>query len=807
MTKAAELGLGAVGGAVVSELLKFGIEEAKKVCSFETVYKELKSTMEQLLPIITEIESSQDVKELKTLKDTIVKALILVGKCSGVHEWNVILKDTYTREVEEINKEMSKFCQIQVQLLLLRNQGESTLKIEAMNQLLQDLRTVHVPDFTYLRSVPKLDKVPIGLDWPLKKLQKKLLCDSVDSLLVSAPPGCGKTMLVTQLCHDADIRGKFEHIFFIVVSSTPNFRLIVQNLLKHNGKQAPTFDNDTQAVNGLRKLLEELKGKGILLVLDDVWCGAESFLDNFPSDIPNLKILATSRFDLPYFGYTYRLKPLKDEDAKALLVRCASRPRDASLAEYEDLLQEILKRCNGFPLVIKVVGASLQNRSLTAWKGQVRSWSKGSTVLDNPYPTLLDRMRPSFEALHSDLKHCFLDMGLFHEDQKIRASVITDIWSELYAESDSVQCMKYLDDLAVHNLLDLVPLGRKKLEDGFYNDFLVTQHDVLRELAICLIKSEEKLERKRERLNLEIRDNQFPDWCLDPMQPINARLLSISTDDLFSSSWVEMDFPNVEALVLNLSSSEYALPSFIAEMKKLKVLIITNHGSSSARLSNFSCLSSLPNLKRIRLEKVSITLMDILQSVLSSLKKLSLFMCSVSEVSYDKKETAISKALSSLQEIDIDYCYDLDELPYWVSEVVSLKTLSITNCNKLSKLPEDIGNLSKLEVLRLCSCITLSELPETTASLSNLQSLDISDSLGLKKLPLEIGNLEKLKKISMRKCSGCELPDSVKNLVQNLEVNCDEETGYLWKSLKQKMRNLTIDEEETEYNLNIFQMF
>lgn len=98
--------------------------------------------------------------------------------------------------------------------------------------------------------------------------------------------------------------------------------------------------------------------------------------------------------------------------------------------------------------MIKVVGASLKNRSLTSWKGQVISWSKGRTLLD---PTVLDCLRPSFEALDSDLKHCFLDMGLFLEDHKIRASVITDIWSELYCESDSVMCMMYLEDLAVQN--------------------------------------------------------------------------------------------------------------------------------------------------------------------------------------------------------------------------------------------------------------------------------------------------------------------------------------------------------------------
>lgn len=53
---------------------------------------------------------------------------------------------------------------------------------------------------------------------------------------------------------------KFNHIFYSVVSSTPNFRVIVQRILEHNGHQAPTFDNDTQAANAFIDLIEELDG-------------------------------------------------------------------------------------------------------------------------------------------------------------------------------------------------------------------------------------------------------------------------------------------------------------------------------------------------------------------------------------------------------------------------------------------------------------------------------------------------------------------------------------------------------------------
>ncbi|KAJ4878685.1 Disease resistance protein (NBS-LRR class) family [Raphanus sativus] len=812
------LGLGSIGGALVSEALKFVIEEAKKFKSFKPLSKDLAETMERLLPLTREIDSMQNKLdlssgELKKLMETIEKAYILVCKLRDDPVW-FYEKSLYARDIEDINGEMTKFCGIDLQVLQYRNQlkllGVADHLVDMVYSLgkkMDGLTMSLVPAsvFRDLCSVPKLDKALVGLAWPLMELKKRLFDDSVVNLVVSAPPGCGKTTLVTQLCHEADVKGHFKHILFNVVSSTPNFSAIVQNLLQHNGYAPHTFDNESQAAVGLWTLLVKLRKDGpILLVLDDVWRGAELLLQKFRINLPDYKILVTSRFDFPSFGYNYHLKPLEDGDARALLIQWASRPDKTSDKEYEDLLQKILKRCNGFPIVIEVVGVSLNGRSLTTWKGQVESWTLGETILDSPsQPTVLECLQPSFDALVPNLKECFLDMGSFLEDQRIRASVIIDIWMELYGKSSSILCMKYLEDLASQNLLKLVPLGNET-EDGFYNEFLVTQHDILRELAIHQSESEAILERKR--LNLEIREDTFPDWCLNgPV--VNASLLSISTDDSFSSNWVKVDCPSVEALVLNLSSLDYALPSFIAGMRKLKVLTITNHGFYPASLRNFSCLRLLPNLKRIRLEKVSVTLLDIVQLNLRSLKKLSLVMCSFGEVYYDTEEVDVSKALPSLQEIDIDYCYDLDELPYWVCEVVSLKTLSITNCNKLTLLPEAIGNLHKLEVLRVSSCINLSELPEKTDRLSNLRFLDISHCLGLRKLPLEIGKLQKLKKISMRKCWRCELPDSVKDL-EDLEVKCEEETRLiLWERLKPKMRNLRVHEEETEHNLNLLQMF
>ena len=140
------------------------------------------------------------------------------------------------------------------------------------------------------------------------------------------------------------LAGVFKHIFYWVTSRTPNLRVMVQHLLLHNGFKDLTFSNDSQAANCLRKLLEELKGNGgILLVFDDVFAGAESLLKTFQINLQDYKILVTSQFEFASFGPTYHLKPLEHQDAKNLLIQLASPlPHHTNPYEFEDLLQKVL---------------------------------------------------------------------------------------------------------------------------------------------------------------------------------------------------------------------------------------------------------------------------------------------------------------------------------------------------------------------------------------------------------------------------------------------------------------------------------
>ncbi|KAL0659920.1 hypothetical protein Bca4012_080505 [Brassica carinata] len=107
--------------------------------------------------------------------------------------------------------------------------------------------------------------------------------------------GCGKTTLATQLCHDEEIKEKFAYIFFCVVLSVlplgPLYRLYsITAVTKHQ--------KDSEAVDGLRKLIAEVKEDGPIL-------------------------LCWMMFEFPSFGPAYHFETF-GRGARSLLIERAS---------------------------------------------------------------------------------------------------------------------------------------------------------------------------------------------------------------------------------------------------------------------------------------------------------------------------------------------------------------------------------------------------------------------------------------------------------------------------------------------------
>lgn len=103
---------------------------------------------------------------------------------------------------------------------------------------------------------------------------------------------------------------------FVEVSKTADLNLIVGRLCEQKGL-VPRDGDDAR--KSLELLLKEIGPGPILLVLDDVWSESKYIIEKFMFDnIPEYKILVTSRFEFPALGPTFKLETLDNEDAMKL---------------------------------------------------------------------------------------------------------------------------------------------------------------------------------------------------------------------------------------------------------------------------------------------------------------------------------------------------------------------------------------------------------------------------------------------------------------------------------------------------------
>ncbi|KAJ9552591.1 hypothetical protein OSB04_016636 [Centaurea solstitialis] len=809
----AGLAEGALAGAAVSKSSDGIIHVIKKLWQFRTKLNQTEETTKKIKPFFTEIEQQNEALNLRTEEremyaNQLKEAEDLVEKCKKI-KWYSYKRYPYSLKLDDLDEKLTRFLRTYVPLQAVRNGNETLMIVRDLKKEKEIWRR------SCSAGVPLLDGDVIGFDDRVRALKAMVLKDSkVDDcsvVVVSAAGGYGKTTLVTKLCHDPDIEGtnkvttthndfvddleihmdeeKFgRNIYFVTISETPKIKVVVQNLLQKNqGGQQPDFVSDEDAT---RQWGSFLRGNTspLLLVLDDVWDA--NIVTKFKFKSKTYKILVTSRSTLKQFN-TYKLKLLKDQNAMKLF-RHSAFPGDGSIEGIDisdALVDEMVKHCKNHPLVLSVVGGLLKGKGVSSWDHMLKRLSEGTQSvldLDKSIPLCLER---SLDALENEpaIKQCYMDLGLFPEDQKIAATTLMDMWVHLYKHDDKgLETINQLTELSSKNLATQLQIsedesqpqifgyggrdhgglmlfmgGWRLLKEGtwkplpvianYCEEEFVVQHDMMRRLAIKLSSKEPV-----ERLIIEAAE-QMP-----PQMPhtVNSRILSISTG-MFAS------FPFSK----DANSSE-----------RLKILIITNYGYYFSQLQNFPAPQYLSGLTRIRLEHVSISSISTSLLELANLQKLSLIMCKIGN---SFNECSMANKFPSLLEIEMESCEDLVTFPAMFCNLPCLKSLVITNCLELSSLPNELGNLTNLEVLRLASCSKLTTLPESVIELQNLRIIDLNHCLQLAVLPAQIGELGRLQTILMIGCTGLnELPSSIKDPC-SWKVVCDEEIFQkLWSHLQ-----------------------
>nr|XP_043609369.1 probable disease resistance protein At5g66900 isoform X2 [Erigeron canadensis] len=784
----------------------------RTTANFKAELAQLQHTLERIIPIVEDaIKGNQKLnrteQQSKMFLNDIQDAQKLVCKCLKIRG-NFIKKFTVSLKLKDVNDKLRRFFQVEVQADWMQDIKQILAEVSDVKQRLDALSSdVRKEIERYELSergklgwrVPVLPKSIVVFDEPLKNLKVKILSDIEDIdavsprngndasiyrsiVVVVAGGGCGKTTLVTMLCHDSEIRAKFgANIFFVTVSKAPNLMVIVNDLFNPNSFGQPvSFQSNEDAKYKLRNFMRVKVSTPMLLVLDDVW--SDSFLDNFTFSNKGCKILVTSRTAFLKYD-VFHLDPLSDADAKTLFYRSVlTESKKTPKATIDgNLVNQMVECCKKHPLTLLVVGGFLKGRDELWWRYVLKTMSLDMRVLDlnNKVHIYLEL---SYQNMDDELKECYLDFGLFPEDQRISARALQDMWVHLYNhDEEGCDTLKKLVGLSFRNLTSIGPRSESGAVVNYCDQQFVTQHDLLRELAIRLSSKAEVPVAERKRLIIHAHGEDLPVSIRQAKKPMQALVLSIFTGEWFSSKWWNMKAPFAKVMILNFMSPTYSLPPFLKEMPKLEVLHFKNNGSQPTVIVNLNHLSHLSNLKRIRFEHVTIPSIGTSFLSLVNLQQLSFIECKIGSA-FENVSSNNLKFLPRLDKIEIDYCQDLVEYPGLMCSSVHLQKLSITNCKELCWVHEDLIKLTSLETLSLRSCKKLKELPESLTRLEKLSIIDISYCLRLSELPKQMGKLGGLRTIYMEGCTRIiKLPTSIQEISHRLVVVCNEEISYLWK--------------------------
>ncbi|XP_039157804.1 probable disease resistance protein At5g66900 isoform X2 [Eucalyptus grandis] len=399
----------------------------------------------------------------------------LVNNCLRIHSLNWYKRYTHSNKLTEYDVAVREKFQIYMPLLATRNHAEMLIKMDEImfrwpgqangGGLQSGLGT-----WGNL-SVPVAPAFMVGseAEVSMREIKLRLLKGGVSVIVVTAPGGCGKTTLLKKLCHDWEIKGKFNNIMFVRVSRKPNLIGIVQQMYQHNGFEAPEIEAEDGAFSCLEQLLNRIGQDPVLLVLDDVWAEWESILKKFVSNgIKDYKIVVTSRYEFPYFRPVHHLKPLTHNEAVKLFRESVAVDDGSMDAPDDETLDQIVKRCKGLPLALTVVAKSLRGKDRPIWERKLLDWSEGHYPLGLD-SEILDCLRKSLDDLDGDpsIKERFMDLGSFLEDCKIPTTALIDVWVELYKlDFKGVRAIADLHELVYRNLADLIVTRRDSNDDN-----------------------------------------------------------------------------------------------------------------------------------------------------------------------------------------------------------------------------------------------------------------------------------------------------------------------------------------------------
>lgn len=503
-------------------------------------------------------------------------------------------------------------------------------------------------------------------DENLKTLITLLLAKETNPFVISlfGMGGIGKTFLARKAYNDNQVEDFFDKRMFVCVSFHFDPIRVAMAILESLEGYKPNISAFQTLIT---KIIDLIRGKKFLLVLDDVWnedLGKwEPFRLALKFGAPGSKIIVTTRDEqvvkMMRSDKVINLDSLTEEEAWLLFHESASPHENLQqLPELKSIPHQIVKACKGLPLALITLGNALRGRHRDEWHHAL-----DQITSSYPMPKLGEVNRSSFLFAYYNLplaeRRCFTYFAIFPQDEVIVVKDLIQLWMAQgflypYKNKDMEKLgYEYIETLTKSGLL--LEFDQDKDDKRIISCKL---HDLVHSFAQSLLKNEgfatvvdskdpplTSLHESTRHLSLKFaRQTVFP----KPVQ--NAKFLRT--------------FLILNARHVSINS---VLPDWFKQLTCLRALTLSS--SPIEKLPN-----DIGNLMHLRFLNLSSS---------SNMEELPEVMCN----------------LCNLQSLDVSRCYILEKLPQGMGKLINLRYLNLEGTNFMKMFPKGIGRLKSLRTL------------------------------------------------------------------------------------------------------------
>ncbi|KAL6640501.1 hypothetical protein ACP70R_021624 [Stipagrostis hirtigluma subsp. patula] len=580
-------------------------------------------------------------------------------------------------------------------------------------------------------TLPIVDEASVlGRDQEKNQIVSKLVeaddQKNIKIVSITGLGGSGKTTLAKLVYSDVNKKKHFDVQLWVHVSQELDVGNLIKKLFESFADGNPGHD----LLPYMSKRIEEnLTGKRFLLVLDDVWTNFpimwEELKGYLKGGIPGSRILLTTRdsevakkmgstatdqFPLPY---------LSENDSWELFQQSLIMDAKGLEPAFINVGKEIVKKCGGVPLAVKVLAGSLHG------KERIEEWEamrdENLLYVGDQEHRISACLRLSYFHLPSFLKPCFTICSVFPKGHKIDKEELIDLWiaHDMITLGAGVNSLEY-SGLKCFN--SLVQMSFLQDLDKAYGRVRCRMHDLVHDFAQKVLGDEISHAVPQEAASST---NSYRYFCLRNQ---SRNLMPKNTFE--------------KARAIYVQDSNITFGKSLKNARHLR--------SIHVHYGNTTTLNTILQIRNLR------------------------YLC-MPELRCQTLPEAISD-IWGLQALHIPSS-GLLELPKSIGRLQRLRTLNLSFCTRLKGLPDSIGDCHMISTMDLCGCWELTTLPNSMERNKNLRVLKLRHTK-IQRLPPAIVTLEHLECLDLKGCMELvELPDGFGNL-KKLELlnlkNCYE---------------------------------